>query len=133
MSQGKGIRYGGRSKGTPNKKTLQAQELADSLGINPFEVLLHFIAGDYKALKLEKTKTLYTSAGESYEVDMITPEIRLQAAKEAVQYLLPKRKALEIDANVDLELAKKAQEIQEMSKEEQIELMEQELARLRGT
>lgn len=62
----------GRKKGTPNRNTIPCQELADSLGINPFEVLLRFAAGQYKALGIKKP---------------LDPAIRAKAASEAVKYL----------------------------------------------
>lgn len=85
-----------RLRGQAGIKTVDAQKLARELGIDPFEILLRFAANDFKALGYEKrTKTIYTSEDTSYEVDIISPEARIQAAKDATQYLLPKRKATE--------------------------------------
>lgn len=90
----------GRKKGTPGKVTQEAQQLAKDLGIDPFKVLLYFTAGDWKALGYTSpTMTMYSAKGEPYEVDILTPNHRLLAAKEAVQYLLPKRRAVEFNVS----------------------------------
>ena len=79
-------KYGGRKKGTPNKKTADAQKMADEMGVDPLKILLHFAAGDHKALG-------YKSA--------IPMDLRLGAAKDACSYLYAKRKAVEISAESD--------------------------------
>jgi hypothetical protein len=94
----------GRKKGTPNKRTLEgpkAEEIAERLGCNPFEVLIHFAKGDWKSLGYEAGKRIVgcTQDGSPIEVDVISPETRLNAAKEASQYLFPKRKALELSTD----------------------------------
>lgn len=88
----------GRPKGSPNKKSHEARELAEELGINPLEVLLYFTSGDWASLGYEdRTKTMHATDGTPYEVDVITPEMRLRAASEVCQYLYPKRKSVEIE------------------------------------
>lgn len=72
-------KYGGRQKGTPNKKTVALQEIAARLDVDPFEIVLLFAKGDFITLGI----------GE------VTPEQRLKAAIEASSYLHPKRKAIE--------------------------------------
>lgn len=90
----KGVKYGGRKKGTPNKKTFDAKLIADKMGIDPFECLMHFVTGNAKALNMEET-TEKVIGNTMIEVLTITPEMRLQATKEACSYLYPKRKAIE--------------------------------------
>jgi hypothetical protein len=92
-----GKKTGGRTKGTPNKDTLPLREMAERIGVNPFEVLLRFAAGDWQGLGYDKKcTTKWTGSGIEYEEDTITPLMRLTAAKEAVQYLESKRKAIEL-------------------------------------
>jgi hypothetical protein len=97
MANRDGSKSGGRSKGTPNKKTTNAQEIADRLGVDPFEVLLRFAAGDWKKLGYTKEKRLVSSNqyASIYE-DNITPSIRASAAAQACKYLYPQRKAVEL-------------------------------------
>jgi hypothetical protein len=73
----------GRPKGIKDKRTLGAEEIAQRMGVSPFEILLLFASGDAATLNL----------GEGKE---ITPELRQKAAKDACEYLLPKLKAVEI-------------------------------------
>ena len=96
-NDGKG-RIGGRQKGTPNKTTAQIIEKANELGIDPFEVLLLFAKGDWKALGYvsEMYEASAGKAGSSYRYN-IDPAVRAKCAAEAVQYLYPKRKAVELD------------------------------------
>lgn len=67
----------GRQKGVPNKKTQDLMEKCEARGIDVFDLLLEYV---------------------------VTPcpmELRFQALKELCQYLYPKRKALDISANLD--------------------------------
>lgn len=87
---------GGRQKGTPNKKSWDASAMAEELGINPFKILLHFAAGNWKELGYDKAERPMSSGEGIYYVDVISPELRERAAEKASEYLLPKRKALEL-------------------------------------
>ncbi len=84
----KGFKSGGRKKGTRNKDKTQAQQLCESLGVDPFQIMLYFASGNTKALKLKK--------------DSISPGMRLAAAIEASNYVLPKRKAVEHSGDVGM-------------------------------
>jgi hypothetical protein len=91
MADSNGNKTGGREKGTLNKRSLRAQELAEELGCDPLKILLHFAMGDARALG-------YVSVDEDTgkeTVGVIEPEMRLSAAKEASSYLFPKLKAIE--------------------------------------
>lgn len=97
---------GGRKKGSPNKPTRELKEIAADLGVDPFEVLLHFAKGDFAALGYDECVTKYTKAGDSYEEPTIGPELRQKAAKDACEYLYPKLKSIELkgDAKSPLEM-----------------------------
>lgn len=89
---------GGRKRGTPNKRTEPLIERAEKLGIDPFEILLHFAKGNWECLGYESaTTTAFTNAGIEFEEPTISPELRVTAAKAACEYLHPKRKAIEIE------------------------------------
>lgn len=89
-------RLGGRAKGTPNKNTKALLEKAEELGVDPFEVLLRFAAGDWKGLGYQKPQRQLVSMGRIFYVDVITPQMRIYAADKACQYLYPKRKAVDL-------------------------------------
>lgn len=74
-----GAKTGGRIKGTPNKRTTDIQEMLESLGCSPLESMAK-IADD-----------------ENVDV-----AIRLSALKDLASYLYPKRKAVELNASVDI-------------------------------
>jgi hypothetical protein len=100
MANKDGSKSGGRSKGTPNKKTLKAQDLAERLGVDPLEILLLFAKGDWKALGYNKgTYTRMFGDGGSIEVEVIDPDLRAKAAIAAVKHLYPSLKAIEITDN----------------------------------
>lgn len=87
---------GGRPKGSKNKDSVFVQEKAKELGINPFEVLLYFAAGDWKSLGYKsETFIRYGAQGIQNEEFTIEPNTRAKAAGEACQYLYPKLKAVE--------------------------------------
>lgn len=96
----KGIKSGGRIKGTPNKDSAPVTAVAARLGIDPFEVLLRFAMGDWKNLGYE-TEQYISSANENgtFYKWTIDPAVRMKAAAEASQYLYPKKKALELSAD----------------------------------
>jgi len=77
-------RYGGRVAGTPNKSTINLSEIAERVGVDPFEILLLFAKGDYKAL------------GYSEPIEQ---SIRAKCASDACQYLHSKKKALEVSGD----------------------------------
>lgn len=91
----------GKPKGSKNKKSLLVEETAARLKCNPFEILCLFANGDWKRLGYDNE--CYHKETDSGEVKMgytISPDMRLQAAKEASKYLYAQRRALEVDASV---------------------------------
>lgn len=100
-------RYGGRKKGTPNKSSTANKERFKEVNLDPFEEML----------------ALAQQAED--------PNIRFGMMKELAQYCYPKLKSIEISGDIDVDLAQKASEYAKLSKEEQIELMEQEVSRLK--
>ena len=68
------MKTGGRTKGTPNKKTLLVQQQMEDLGFDPIESMIEIN-------RLAMAKEDYSLAG--------------QMAKERAQYVYPKRKAVE--------------------------------------
>ena len=74
-----GFRQGaGRPKGSLGEKTKAVQAKLDELGCDPIEALAN--------ISMDNSNT---------------PELRFQANKELAQYIAPKRKAIEMDANLD--------------------------------
>lgn len=94
-----------RTKGATGAKRLDAQSIAISKGVDPFEVLLDIIKGDWKALGLKsQTITRYTAKGDAYQEDAIQLEHRLSAAKDAAKYIYPQQKAIEHSASDGIQL-----------------------------
>ena len=74
-----GFRQGaGRPKGSLGEKTKAVQAKLEELGCDPIEALAN--------ISMDNSNT---------------PELRFQANKELAQYVAPKRKAIEMDANLD--------------------------------
>ena len=86
----------GRPKGSQNKITKTAREIADRMGVCPMEILLHFANKDWKALGYESPTLLKITADGAHEVDRISAELRASCAKEAAKYIYPTQKAVEI-------------------------------------
>ncbi len=85
----------GRAKGTPNKQTQELIELAERLGVNPFEVMLNIVKNDWQALGYDSPTVTRATLEGVVEVERITVELRAQCAQNACSYLYPKRKAIE--------------------------------------
>lgn len=87
----------GRKKGVKNKSVVPLQEKVKELGIDPFEILLLFAAGEWKKLNYKNEISIkYNGKGEVIGEDyIIDPSVRARAASEACQYIYPKLKAIE--------------------------------------
>lgn len=113
-----------RTKGSLKQIKMDAQAKANELGIDPFEVLLLFSANRWSELGYEKrTQTKCTAEGYTFEVDLITPELRVKAAQEATNYILSKRKSIEFDIK---ELPEQALE-QEITRRVHLKILNGEL------
>ena len=75
------MKTGGRSKGTPNKKTQIIQQQMEDLGFDPIESMIEI--------------SRLAMANKDYSLAM-------QVAKELAQYIYPKRKAVEHVTEQDL-------------------------------
>jgi hypothetical protein len=95
-------RMGGRKKGTPNKDKIELLAKAQELGVDPFEVLLLFAKGDWKALGYDSEKYVASESdhGSIYKWT-IEPSVRAKCASEACQYLYAKRKAIEHSGEIN--------------------------------
>jgi hypothetical protein len=94
-------RYGGRKKGTPNKKDSTLALKSKELGIDPFEILLLFAKGDWEALGYPAATFVKEGSTFVNEELYIKPETRARAAAEAAQYIYPKLKAIEHSGDKD--------------------------------
>jgi len=76
--------------------------VADEIGVNPFEILLYAAGGLWQELGLTSpTITKVSAQGNEYEVEALPIELRIAAAKEACQYLHPKKRAIEHSGSDD--------------------------------
>ena len=97
MANKDGTKSGGRAKGVRNKDSPPVEEKAKELGIDPWETLLLFVKGDYKALgySTEKYVSGYSQSGDEIFSFVIEPSVRMKAASEAMNYIAPKKKSVE--------------------------------------
>lgn len=89
-----GKRYGGRSKGTPNKKTKELMELIGDF--SPVPGLIAICNRDFKFLGIEEYVLIEKAEGEVKAQPTITVDLQLQAMKELMKYMYPQKKAMEI-------------------------------------
>lgn len=95
MANTTGKKFGGRTKGTPNKRAWDAREIADRLNCDPLEILLHIANNDHKALGYKEGTVKKVNLGIEYEEELIQLKDRKDAAKEAAKYVYPQLKAIE--------------------------------------
>lgn len=81
----RGQKTGGRKKGTSNKRSQYAIELAKKLGVEPLEILLMYAAGDWQGLGFDSQKKA-----------KIDNTDRISAAKDACKYLYPALRSVEL-------------------------------------
>jgi hypothetical protein len=92
----------GRKKGQITKDRQMLLDKARELNVDPFEILLHFAAGNHKALGMEETRiTGMTASGNAIWTDSIPSEQRVKAAEAAAQYMLPKLKSVDVSVTDD--------------------------------
>jgi hypothetical protein len=89
-----GKKFAGRVKGTPNKRSLDAIEMLGERK-HPFEFLIEVMNNDWKALGYDSNIRIKAGPEGIIEEDSVPINLRVQAGKEAIQYLMPKRKAIE--------------------------------------
>lgn len=95
MEKGHTNNPNGRPKGTPNKSTQEAKDIAERLGCKPFEVLCLFAMGDFAALGY-KEYTIKVIGENAVDELTISPELRQKSARDACKYLHPELKSVEI-------------------------------------
>ena len=84
--------------GTANRQVEDLRRRARELGIDPWDILLFFAQGDYKALGYDSPYvSKYTTTGKEYQDLLISPELRQKSAADAAQYIHAKRKAVEME------------------------------------
>lgn len=114
----------GRPKGRKNERTLLVRDIAARVSIDPLEVLFKLAAGDWKGLGYDNECFFHEKPDGVVKMGYtISIETRLVAAKEASQYLYPKKKEEE----------EKPDEIEVYSLEDKIQMLEEakkEIARL---
>jgi hypothetical protein len=92
-----GKKTGGRQKGTKNKHSFNAEELANEMGCDPLRILLSIALGDWKALGYDNEVYFSENAQGATKMGYtITPEMRLKAAQEACKYLYSQKKSVEV-------------------------------------
>jgi len=74
----KGLKTGGRSKGTPNKRTQEAMQKLEELGCDPIEGMARIAMDESNSI-----------------------ELRAKMFSELAPYIFPKRKAMDINSNSD--------------------------------
>ena len=79
----------GRRKGTPNKRTEELSSLVAAADFTPFEFLVRAY-----------TNTLFNREGAKLEVTM---DQRIVCAKELCQFLMPKKRSVEVSGSVTVD------------------------------
>jgi hypothetical protein len=97
---GRGRKTGGKVKGSMETLRKTVTQKAAELGICPYEILLRFAQGDWKALGYEsdvfikRERITDSGADRTYE-RTIDPGVRMKAAAESSQYIFAKRRSIE--------------------------------------
>jgi hypothetical protein len=93
-------KWGGRKKGTRNKRTVFAHEVAEKMGVDPVQFLLEIVKSD--ALQIVVTDpvsgtVLLNEDGTPKRIWVaVTTQERLDASKTLIGYMYPKLQAMQI-------------------------------------
>lgn len=95
-----------------NRQMFDIYHLCEKMDINVFKILLHYAAGDWKALGYD-SEVMHSEneSGETKLVYTIKPELRLHAAATAAKYLYTPHRALDITANVNVNVEEQQREL----------------------
>jgi hypothetical protein len=123
----KGNHLAGSRKGIKNQRTLQIETIAEKFP-NPFLVLMMFASGDWKGLGYDSETYVMESASGATKIGyVITPELRVIAAREACRYLYPMKKEKD-DAPKEIEVKSIEQKKELLEKaQRQIEKLRDEI------
>lgn len=88
MANTTGKKWGGRQKGTPNKKTFDNIALAKEMDADPLEFMLRVMKGDWEWLGYDKKK-------DDYDHDHIKLDHRISCARDAAPYIHARLKTIE--------------------------------------
>jgi hypothetical protein len=95
----------GRPKGSKNKHTFNAEELAQKFQCEPLEILLLFAMGDWKALGYDSSVEVAESdKGATFIKHTISPELRASCAEKACKYLYSQRQAVQMSGEMGIKL-----------------------------
>lgn len=77
-----------RPLGSKNRRTRLVEEIAGRFDLDPFEVLMMVVNGDWKGLGYDSpTRTSFAASGIEFEEPNIKLCDRVQAARDACKYL----------------------------------------------
>jgi hypothetical protein len=87
----------GRPPGSKNVKTKRVEDIAERLGVDPFEILCLFAKGDYKTLGYESELYFFEKAdGSGVKAGyVISPDLRASCAKDACKYIYSPKRSLD--------------------------------------
>lgn len=102
---------GGRPKGSVSKYTRTMIDRLEELGCDTVEITARIAMGDAVGLKMMSAEeralpgvtqdgVIVQESGETRAANLIPIEMRLKAATELLNYIAPKRKAIEITGEV---------------------------------
>lgn len=113
----------GRPKESIGLRTHELFHIAQEHDCNPFEILIMFAKADYAGLGMLEYKTIITKSGQEIQEPSISPELQQRSAKDACEYLFPKRKAIEHTINPkdlgDKELIEETKRLLEAAEEQE--------------
>jgi hypothetical protein len=94
----KGVRQGGRKKGTPNKRSLAAAERLIEMGYDPLEALVLVASGRMKFETIVKYPTQDGKGTFEMVEEVAAPvEQRVRCMIELATYVYPKRRSIEYE------------------------------------
>lgn len=87
----------GRKKGKLNAKTEHFFEICEKMNHDPVTFNVMLAQNDWQSLGYpNRTFTSFTKSGETFETDYISVNDRVSANNKLLEFMYPKRKAIEV-------------------------------------
>ena len=109
------IKSRGRKVGSKNKDKFELDLICSKYPIQPFEGLMKVINGDWKALGYENECYFSEKADGSVKMGyVISPQMRLDAMREAAKYLYPQKRSIEMSGTLDVTNEEREREVEQL-------------------
>lgn len=106
---------GGRKPGTKNKDKFELDQICRKYKVQPFEGLMKVINNDWAGLGYDNECFHIEKPDGSVKMGyVISPQMRLDAMKEAAKYLYPQKRSIEMSGSLEVNNEEREREVEQL-------------------